>query len=106
MEEVVNLLHNYKKYSQKDTILTGNDKDRYNFLATKMNKFINARFKYDKNQKISNIEYILSLIEAKQSFVMKNWLTQKVRNFIDDHYRKFPNKEIENKRTKQSKQNR
>jgi hypothetical protein len=106
MEEVMNLLHNYKKYSQKDTILTGNDKDRYNFLATKMNKFINARFKYDKNQKISNIEYILSLIEAKQSFVMKNWLTQKVRNFIDDHYRKFPNKEIENKRTKQSKQNR
>ncbi|MFZ4591365.1 MAG: hypothetical protein ACOYN6_10235 [Ignavibacteria bacterium] len=105
MEEVMDLLHNYEKYTKKDTILTGNDKDRYNFLVSKMNKFIRARFKYDKKGKISNIEYILSLIEAKKSFVMKNWLTEKVKLFIDSHYKKIPDKRIVKKFKKQSKQN-
>jgi len=85
-------LHNYKEYIETDEYLTNYDKERYNVLVDIMNAFISKYNKYVSKDKVFVLEHLLIMINEKNSFVMKNWIKNKVTELILNHYKSHPNK--------------
>jgi hypothetical protein len=83
-----NILHNYKLFIKEDDFLTKYDKERYRYFVYCMKKYLVAYNRYEKKQNIFDFEYLLKLISKNPNFVMKNWLNEKVNEFILNHNKK------------------
>lgn len=88
-DKIENILHNYKEYIYRDDFLTKYDKERYSYFVYCMKKFLIAKYKYESRHNLFDFEYLSKIINAKQSFAMKNWLNKKVVDFIAKHHKKY-----------------
>ena len=98
-EEIRETLHNYKAFIKNDKVLTENDKERYYFFIDRMNELNNCHNSYVDDEDIFVFEYLLNKINKKAGFVMKNWITEKVKEAISVHYKTHKKKGI-NMRTR------
>lgn len=85
-EAIRNTLHNYLYYLDSGTYFTKFDKERYKQFYKLMNKFVTVYFNYNKNGKVEEFEYLLKQTESVKTFVMKNWIIEKLTAIIKHHY--------------------
>jgi hypothetical protein len=93
-------LPNYKKFIDTDSYLTKNDKERYRTLVTIMKEFIWRYHKSFKDENVFELEHLTEIIDSKTSFVMKNWLREKVTEIISEFYKMHPKKRKKKESTK------
>ncbi len=85
-EEILKTLHNYLYYLNNGSYFNKFDKERYKYFHKFMNKFVTIYFKYEKTQNVDEFEYLLKQTESIKTFVMKNWLKEKLIIIISRHY--------------------
>ena len=77
-------IHNYRETVKKDKQLTDHEKNRFYTFLNYYNSFITF---YNKktNKKESEVilSFLLRKIKKEKSFVMKNWLTEKIENALN-----------------------
>jgi len=93
-EEIRETLHNYKAFIKNDKVFTENDKERYYYFIDRMNELNNCHNSYVDDEDIFVFEFLLNNINKKASFVMKNWITEKVKEAISTHYKTHKKKGI------------
>jgi len=79
-------LHNYLYYIDHGDFFTKFEKKRYKYFHKYMNKFVATYCNYEKNEKIDDVELLFNEIESIKTFVMKNWLKEKLTKIISKHY--------------------
>ena len=80
-------IHNFKEYIADIKQITKNDRERHDYLIMCLNKLMKAHKKFDKSGSIIEFEYLLNIISKKSSFVMSKWITEKVKEFIEEYYK-------------------
>lgn len=85
-EEIMKTLHNYLYYLNSGSYFLKFDKQRYKYFHEFMSKFVTIHNKYEKTQKVDEFEYLLKQAESIKTFVMKNWLIEKLTRIIKQHY--------------------
>lgn len=85
-------LPNYKMFIDNDSYLTINDKERYKTLVRMMKEFIWRYHKSIKDENVLELEHLIKIMDLEVSFVMKNWLREKVTEIIFKFYKMHPKK--------------
>jgi len=75
--------HNYREIVKKDVFFTTLDKLRYKRLFFYFSKLILLNKKSKKAKTTFDAEYLLNKISKEESFVLKNWVVEKLNSLID-----------------------
>jgi hypothetical protein len=92
LEGIEDTLHNYLHYIKEGDYFTKFERDRYLFFHKCMKRFVTLSYNYDKDKNIIEFELLMNEIKSKETFVMKNWLTDKVSMKIYEHNSKHKKK--------------
>ena len=68
---------------QTAEIFNANEMKKFEYLIYCLQLLIKAHEKYEKKQDLLDFEYLLKKIDAKPSFAIRNWLREKVIEFIN-----------------------
>ncbi|MCX6156573.1 MAG: hypothetical protein NTY74_01190 [Ignavibacteriae bacterium] len=80
-----NMLHILKHNLQTAEIFNANEVKKFEYLIYCLNLLIKAHTKYEKTEDIFDFEFVLKKIDAKPSFAIRNWLREKVTEFIKEN---------------------
>jgi hypothetical protein len=84
LENMIQILKNNLK---TEVIFNKAEEEKYEYLLYCLNLLVKAHRLYEKTQDVFDFEYLLKKIESKQSFALRIWLREKVKEFIKEHKR-------------------
>lgn len=85
LESIEGTLHNYLYYIKNGRFFTKFEKNRYLLLHNYMRSFITTIYNFETDQNIYGFELLLKDILSLDTFVMKNWLIEKLKKIITEH---------------------
>ena len=85
LENIILLLKNNLR---TEVIFNKAEEEKYEYLIYCLNLLVKAHRIYEKTQNVFDFEYLLKKIESRQSFALRIWLREKVKEFIAEHKRK------------------